>query len=81
MLAMFSGRLSHASIAVLIGRLLSCHATAYEPPTQVTIEAIISASNEVLARADMTVLGDNGYVEDIISLKGAGQQRDMGSSV
>ena len=81
MLAMSSGRLSNASVPVLIGIMLSCHATEYEPPTQVTIEGIIAASNEVLARADIPVLGDNGYVEDIIRIEAAGMQWDIGMSV
>ncbi len=66
---------------VLIGTILSCHAAEYEPPAQVAIEDIVAASAEVMGRADIPVLGDNGYVEDIIRIEVADMQWDIGMSV
>ncbi|TDJ29608.1 MAG: hypothetical protein E2O59_03945, partial [Gammaproteobacteria bacterium] len=63
---MYFRKLSSASIFVLIGLFFYGHAMAYEPPSQVSIEDIVAASDEVMARADIPVRGDNGYVEDII---------------
>ena len=54
---------------------------AYEPPSQVAIEDIVAASREVMARADISVRGDKGYIEDIIRIEAAGMQWDIGMSV
>ena len=70
-----------AAIVVLIGMVLSCSATAYEPPSQVEIEGIVAASAEVMGRADIRLRGNNGYVEDIIRITAAGMQWDIGMSV
>lgn len=56
-------------------------AAAYEPPSQVPLEAIGAATDEMLSRPDIVVRGDNGYVEDIIRIDTVGMQWDVGMSV
>ncbi len=80
-MGMFCRKLGGGPMFVLIGAILSCRATAYEPPSQVAIEDIIAASAEVMGRADIPVLGNNGYIEDIIRIEVAGMQWDIGMSV
>ena len=74
-------KISGVSMLALIGTILSCHAAEYEPPARVSIEDIVAASDEVMARADIPVWGDNGYIEDIIRIEAAGLQWDIGLSV
>jgi hypothetical protein len=61
--------------------LFTSVATAYEPPSQVELESIIAATNEMLSRRDIPIKGDKGYVEDIIRFESVGMQWDVGMSV
>lgn len=66
---------------VLFGLLFARSAGAYEPPSVVSIEDIVAASSEVMGRVDIPLLGEGGYVEDIIRVEAAGMQWDIGMSV
>ena len=63
--------------------LLICgtSASAYEPPSEVPLESIVAATKEILARPDIPVKGDKGYVEDVIRITTVGMQWDVGMSV
>jgi len=69
--------------AILLTALLACTScfAEYEPPSNVPIEDIVSASNDVLNRPDIPLRGDKAYVEDIIRFETAGMQWDVGMSV
>ncbi|MEX2494613.1 MAG: hypothetical protein WD448_00910 [Woeseia sp.] len=56
-------------------------ACAYDPPRDVTLDEIVAATEEVLARPDIAVRGENGYTEDIIRIEAVGMQWDIGMSV
>ena len=69
--------------ATLLMSLFAC-VTAnsdHEPPTQLGIDEIIAASNDLLNRPDIPVRGELGYVEDIIRVEAAEMQWDLGMSV
>ena len=68
-------------IVVLVGLAACYSAAAYEPPSQVQLESIVAATNEVLGRDDIPTKGDMGYVEDIIRIDAVGMQWDIGMSV
>jgi len=53
----------------------------FEPPREVGLAEIVAASEDVLGRPDIPVRGDNGYIEDIVSIDVAGMQWDLGMSV
>jgi len=61
--------------------LFTSLAAAYETPSEVSLEAIKQATSEMLARADIAVKGDYGYLEDIIRIDAVGMQWDIGMSV
>jgi hypothetical protein len=56
-------------------------AVAYEPPSDVQLESIVAATNEMLDRPDIPLKGEMGYVEDIIRFETVGMQWDVGMSV
>ena len=56
-------------------------AEAYDAPSQVTLETILAASSELLGRADIPTIGEQGYVEDIIRIDTVGMNWDIGMSV
>ena len=68
--------------ALLTG-LLGCGSaySNYEPPSEVQLEEIIEASNDLLNRPDVRVHGGDGYVEDIIRFDVAGMTWDIGMSL
>jgi predicted alpha/beta hydrolase family esterase len=68
---------------ILLTALLACTSgfAEYEPPSNVPIEDIVSASNDVLNRPDIPLRGGQAYVEDIIRFETAGMQWDVGMSV
>jgi predicted alpha/beta hydrolase family esterase len=53
----------------------------YDPPSEVPVADIKAASDEVLARPDIPVKGEKGWVEDIIRFEVAGMEWDIGMSV
>ena len=61
--------------------LFTSIAAAYEPPSEVLLEDVISATREMLARPDIPTRGEKGYVEDIIRFETVGMQWDVGMSV
>lgn len=72
------------SVLLALTGLLICIAApvaAYEPPSQVPLESIVTASKEVLGRPDIPTRGEKGYVEDIIRIDAVGMQWDIGMSV
>ena len=78
---MFCTKSGATSTLALLAILLGPSAAAFEPPAEVSIEQIVAASTNVMARADIPVRGSAGYVEDIIRLDAAGMQWDIGMSV
>jgi predicted alpha/beta hydrolase family esterase len=69
--------------AILLTTLLACTSVIaeYKPPSNVPIDDIVSASNDVLNRPDIPLRGDKAYVEDIIRFETAEMQWDVGMSV
>lgn len=56
-------------------------ACAYDPPREVSVEEIADATQRVMARPDIKVRGDEGYVEDIIRIEAVDMEWDIGMSV
>ena len=67
----------------LLTALLVCTSVfaEYKPPTNVAIDDIVSASNDLLSRPDIPLHGNEAYVEDIIRFETAEMQWDVGMSV
>lgn len=68
---------------ILFAGLLACVSAYpdYEPPSNVPLDNIIGASNDLLSRPDIKVRGSKGYVEDIIRFEVAEMAWDVGMSV
>ena len=68
--------------AAIVALTLSPIAVAdYDAPAAVSVADIRSASDAVMARPDIPLHGDKGWVEDIIRFEAAGMQWDIGMSV
>lgn len=67
--------------AILLCLLAEATLAQWTPPDSVSVEEIVAISNEVLARPDIPVRGDGGYVEDIIRINVADMDWDLGMSV
>ncbi len=72
-----------AAAPILLTALLTCTSVNadYQPPSDVPLEDIVAASNDLLNRPDIPPRGENGYVEDIIRFEAAQMQWDVGMSV
>jgi len=71
-----------AAVTLLVSLFACVTANSdYEPPTELGIDEIIAASNDLLNRPDIPVRGELGYVEDIIRVEAAEMHWDLGMSV
>lgn len=70
-----------SAVALLAMSLVACANSDYEPPSEVGLDEIKAASNDLLNRPDIPVRGENGYVEDIIRVEAGGMEWDIGMSV
>ena len=61
------------TVPALLTGLLGCASVVaeYEPPSNVPIDAIVSASKDILNRPDIPLRGGSAYVEDIIRFDAA----------